>query len=84
MASRPDRSSFALKINPNIARSFESSHWKKKDSALNPYLGQYFFTFPCSLLEDQKVLYKYEVVLDNLSGEFDKAVFPSFHALGSE
>lgn len=58
MAPGPDRSSFALKINPNIARSFESSHWKK-DSALNLYLGQYFFTFPWSLLEDQKVLYKY-------------------------
>lgn len=58
MAPRPDRSSFALKINPNITRSSEGCHWEK-DFAPNPYLGQYFFTFLWSLLEDLQVLYKY-------------------------
>lgn len=36
------------------------------------------------LLGDLKVLYKYWIVLDNLSAEFGKRVFPSFRTLGWE
>jgi len=82
-APRPDTSAFALKINPNVTRSFESCHWEK-DFALNPYPGQYFFTFLWSLLGDLKVLYKYWMALGNLSAEFGKTGFPSFRTLDSE
>lgn len=58
MAPRRERASFALKVNPNVTRSFESCHWEK-DFALNPYVGQYVLTFLWSLLENMQVIYKH-------------------------